>query len=342
MVIHSGTDPLELTLNGLGHQGPTSRMYLGIEGAVGGQGDDTMNGNGDGNLLVGGQGADLLFGNAGNDFLIGEARNTNFVRAYQGTNPNFDPALALNPLEATIGGSYASDGGGTNDQLYGGDGADVLSGGSGADLLDGGDGRDWASYLSQDPGVGVVLSLLGGGTAGDAAGDVFVSIENVQGSGGSDTIIGDGKINRLLGMSGADVLTGLGGNDTLDGGGGRDTLAGSSGADELTGGDAEDVFVFSGSGTLRFVDTITDMQTGFDQIWLSAETFRRAGPLGVLASESFVIGAAALDGNDRILYDAATGALSYDADGNRAGAAVLFAQLDAGLALTAADFLIIA
>jgi hypothetical protein len=37
----------------------------------------------------------------------------------------------------------------------------------------------------------------------------------------------------------------------------------------------------------------------------------------------------------------ATGRIYYDADGNGAGAQVLFAQVNAGLALTNADFLII-
>ncbi len=43
-----------------------------------------------------------------------------------------------------------------------------------------------------------------------------------------------------------------------------------------------------------------------------------------------------------IIYDAATGRIYYDADGSGAGAQVLFAQVTAGLALTNADFSIIA
>jgi hypothetical protein len=41
-----------------------------------------------------------------------------------------------------------------------------------------------------------------------------------------------------------------------------------------------------------------------------------------------------------IIYDSATGALSYDADGNGAGAAVQFASLSTGLSLTGSSFLV--
>jgi serralysin len=61
----------------------------------------------------------------------------------------------------------------------------------------------------------------------------------------------------------------------------------------------------------------------------------------VLNANAFVSGAAAADANDRIIYNAATGQLFYDADGNGAGAAVLFATLDGKPPVTAADFLVI-
>ena len=60
--------------------------------------------------------------------------------------------------------------------------------------------------------------------------------------------------------------------------------------------------------------------------------------LGALAANAFVIGSAATTADHRIIYDATTGALFYDADGDGAGAAMQFATLGAGLALTNADF----
>ena len=63
-----------------------------------------------------------------------------------------------------------------NDQLFGGQGGDdVFDGGAGADLIDGGIGFDTLVFWSAT--AGVAMSLITGGTGGDAAGDVYVSIE---------------------------------------------------------------------------------------------------------------------------------------------------------------------
>lgn len=341
VVTHTGLTAITLTLGGTGNQGGAMKSYTGIEGVVGGLGNDTMTGARQGNLMVGGNGADVINGEAGHDFLIGEGRNASFVRAYLGLNPNFSVADAFDPLNANVAGTYAEDDA-KNDSLYGGAGNDVLSGGDGADLLNGGSGADWVTYLSAPDFGSLALNLGTGGTLGQATGDVFVGIENVQGSNGNDTIIGNAGANELRGMYNQDSLAGLGGNDTLIGGDGRDTLAGGLGSDVLTGGNVEDVFVFAGAGTLQAVDMITDMTAGFDDIWLSAAVFRNSGPAGALAAERFVLGTTALERDDRILYDAATGALYFDGDGNQAGAAVQFAQLATGLALTAADFVMVA
>ena len=56
---------------------------------------------------------------------------------------------------------------------------------------------------------------------------------------------------------------------------------------------------------------------------------------------AFKIGSAATDIDDRIIYNSATGALSYDTNGSIAGGNTLFAKLDKGLALTNAEFLVI-
>jgi Ca2+-binding RTX toxin-like protein len=106
-------------------------------------------------------------------------------------------------------------GGDGDDVLMGGGGGDYLDGGAGADKLTGGNGNDTASYLNSAVGVTVNLSLSTAQTsAGDASGDILVSMENVLGSANADTLIGNSGANILLGGLGADVLDGGGGIDT--------------------------------------------------------------------------------------------------------------------------------
>ena len=70
--------------------------------------------------------------------------------------------------------------------------------------------------------------------------------------------------------------------------------------------------------------------------------FTGARPPGALNASAFVDRhAPRSDADDRIIYDSTTGKLFYDADGNGAGAAVQFATLSTGLALTASDFMVI-
>ena len=60
------------------------------------------------------------------------------------------------------------------------------------------------------------------------------------------------------------------------------------------------------------------MPAGTDRIALDDAVFTGLG-LGALNANAFVIGTAAADADDRIVYDSATGALSFDADGTGAG-----------------------
>jgi len=130
---------------------------------------------------------------------------------------------------------------GDADRLSGGNGNDLLNGGTGADQLDGGAGIDTATY--NFAGSGVTASLYAGqGTAGEAAGDTYVGIENLQGSRYADLLVGDLNVNTLWGGLGNDRLNGAAGNDVMVGGAGDDT------------------FVFGAGVTGR--DVITDFNTG--------------------------------------------------------------------------------
>jgi len=146
------------------------------------------------------------------------------------------------------------------------------------------------------------------------------------------TLFGTANINAT-GNAQSNVLIGNDGNNVLNGGAGNDLLTGGSGAD---------TFVFDRPlhATLN-VDTITDFDAAADTIRLSKAVFAALGPAPILTETAFHIGEAAHDANDRIIYNPITGALSYDADGNGTGAAVQFATLGTGLALTHADFVVV-
>jgi hypothetical protein len=61
---------------------------------------------------------------------------------------------------------------------------------------------------------------------------------------------------------------------------------------------------------------------------------------GTVLVADFLVSASA-DGYHRIIYDGATGQLFYEADGNGAGAQVLFATLTGAPVVAATDFLVI-
>ncbi len=153
-------------------------------------------------------------------------------------------------------------------------------------------------------------------------------------------------IQTALTVNGAAEATGslriFGGTagDTLIGGGGNDILYGNSGNDTLTGNGGADQFLFANVPAPGNVDQITDFSVPQgDKIGLDQIAF--AMPAGSLAVGAFVIGTQALDADDRIIYDQATGALFFDADGNGAGVAIQIATLSNTPVLSAADFVIV-
>ena len=69
--------------------------------------------------------------------------------------------------------------------------------------------------------------------------------------------------------------------------------------------------------------------------------FTQAGAIGALSSGAFFTGSGAHDADDRIIYNPANGNIYYEADGNGAGAAMLFAHVTAEMILTNSDLEII-
>jgi Ca2+-binding RTX toxin-like protein len=126
----------------------------------------------------------------------------------------------------------------------------------------------------------------------------------------------------------------------VDGGAGNDIINGGSGYDLLAGGAGRDIFLFN-AALAGSRDQISDFSVPFDTIRLENAIFTAVGAPGVLAAAAFRVGSAAADATDRIIYDNTTGNVFYDRDGTGAAAQVKFAELDAGLALTRADFVVV-
>jgi len=151
------------------------------------------------------------------------------------------------------------------------------------------------------------------------------------GSSNRDVIFGLGGNDQISGMGGNDYLYGQGGKDKISGGDGNDVLVGGSGKNILTGGSGRDVFYRPKLNSEA--DTITDFTVGEDLLALSKSISRRLKS-NTVEKKNFHIGPKAGDRNDRLIYNASTGALSVDSDGIGAGKAVKLFQLDAGLKLT--------
>jgi cysteinyl-tRNA synthetase len=153
-----------------------------------------------------------------------------------------------------------------------------------------------------------------------------------------------GGEDRIDGKKGDDKLAGEGGNDALFGGKGSDTLAGGAGRDSLTGGKHGDTFVFDTKLGARNVDTITDFKHNTDVVALDDAIFGKIGD--ELEKAEFYAAAGATkahDKSDRIIYDAKSGKLYYDDDGNKKHGhdAVQFAVMSNKATLDHGDFVIV-
>ncbi|MDD5271737.1 MAG: calcium-binding protein, partial [Methylovulum sp.] len=239
-----------------------------------------------------------------------------------------DDGLAGGDGDDVLNGGNGNDnltGGDGNDTLQGGDGTDNLNGGAGNDLLVGGGGVDTAHYHTVTVGVTVNLTLTVAQNTGGAGIDTLNTIENINGSNFNDSLTGNAVNNILWGGTGNDVLNGGLGQDVLLGGAGQDS------------------FVFAAALGLDNRDIITDFSVTDDTIELDHTVFTQLSSIGSLAASAFkLMGAGDVeDSNDHILYNTLSGGLFYDVDGSGSSAFVLVALIGKGLAVTAADFLVI-
>ncbi|MEN2975810.1 calcium-binding protein [Tistrella bauzanensis] len=324
--------------------GAANRLY-------GNDGNDELNGQAGNDQLFGGNGDDLLLGGQGVDILNGGDGNDTASFAAASASVAVDLATGRGERGEALDDILVS-----IENVIGTNFNDWLGANADANQFDGRAGSDLVSYAYTTGRV--VLDLgAGTGTGGWAAGDVFVSIENISGSNDTtngDSIRGSTAANRLYGNDGDDTLFGLGENDQLFGGNGADHLRGGDGNDVVTGGAGSDL-LYGGRGADRFVylsivdsprgmvaqgdnleDTIADFTLGQDLIDFSAIQPSSGPHLTYLGGGAFDGTAGAV----RVISTATGATILLDIDGDKGSDLRLNIDFTAPGALSASDFLL--
>ena len=193
-----------------------------------------------------------------------------------------------------------------NDMIFGDEDNDILVGGAGGDLLDGGSGTDRASYINATAGVLADIAFIGS-NSGDAAGDTFVSIEDLEGSAHDDDLRGDNNDNTILG---GDRITFRFGDDIATGGtesdrfilDGRKVLDGEAYTiTDLNFGEGDRLeFRFMDAGTfddsIDLTNSLTVQAGGFYSIFTPVEDILETDGNGVITGASDGFGGTILTG----------------------------------------------
>jgi Ca2+-binding RTX toxin-like protein len=238
-----------------------SDRLISIENVTGSVYHDRLEGDAGANRILGLKGTDRMIGSAGADSydggigqdLVSYALAPGSVTVDMGAGRGLAGIAAGDTyvsVERIAGSAFADRFFGSvgRDDFRGRGGADWFSGSSaGKDRYHGGDGSDTVDYSASAAGVTASLGK-GTGRRGDAAGDIFIKIENLTGSAFADRLAGDGADNLLRGMAGRDTLLGKTGNDRLRGGPGDDIINGGPGTDIAVFADDRSAYTITTTG----------------------------------------------------------------------------------------------
>ncbi|NEQ97322.1 MAG: hypothetical protein F6K30_11450 [Cyanothece sp. SIO2G6] len=257
-------------------QGDATVTLLDLENLIGTGQDDTLFGNNEANVILGGAGDDRIHPFGGVDFVDGgDGIDILLLNAATG-------AVTIDLAQGTAGPNTfvnienASGSVNFGDRIFGDEGDNLLQGNGGRDLIRGRDGDDTleggddGDFLNGDRGNDIVRGDAGNDVVrGSGGNDRLFGGDNrdrLVGNAGNDRLVGETGNDRLLGGTGDDRLLGNAGNDRLFGNGGNDQLQGGLGNDRLSGGGGSDIFILAqGEGT----DQIRDFNIRQDVIGLA-------------------------------------------------------------------------
>lgn len=302
-------------------------------------GADTLFGASGDDVLDGGEGADYLNGGPGSDVIYVDDSGDRVVesRKWDGHDTvvsSVDFRMGRRHIEdlELVEDAVLGAGNGLSNTITGNAENNILDGGKNVDRLIGGTGND--TYLIRAPGD-AAIELVGQGFDTVKAFRAYALDANVerlflqtlrndegQGVAGVNGI-GNDLDNTIVGNPFDNVIVGRGGRDTLKGQAGADT------------------FVFDRAISASNVDRVIDFNTNSEN---EGDVLKIKGALfggisaGGLAEGQLVFGVKALDGEDRFIFDAASGQLWFDPDGSGNAAKQLFATFENNAVLSHLDF----
>ncbi|EPF24085.1 MAG: calcium-binding protein [Microcystis aeruginosa Ma_MB_F_20061100_S19] len=246
-----------LTVGNVPFFGTLNFAVINFDDVSGTNQNDFIKGDRQSNRLRGNGGNDTFFGTLGNDTLDGGTGND--TANYRGLGR----AITVKPT----GIVEKSFNGGVDDTIS----IETII----ADSLVGGNTID-SSTAAFGASLSINLSTGGASVFGPfpTINRTFLNFDDVIGTSGNDTIIGDFQANILNGSSGDDLIGGSDGNDTLVGGFGSDFLAGGNGAN---------TFIYN--SRFEGVDFIADF-ISIDRIHLRSSGFAGLS-LGSLAASRY-------------------------------------------------------
>ncbi len=198
---------------------PEADTYVAIENLRGGNGNDTLTGNTEQNIIEGGLGSDTIVGVRGatpDTLKGGESAGDNDTVSYAAESGGVTIDLSAAP-----GAPGLTDNASEFESAIGGAGNDTITGDADANRIVGGDGVDALT-----------------GMAGN---------DTILGGDDEDTILGGPGADQLVGDDDDDVIRGGEGDDVIDGGDDEDSIVGNEGADVLAGGRGRDTVSYAGA-----------------------------------------------------------------------------------------------